>query len=102
MSFTPVPDPIFTHVLKKPIRFLDDEISEIAVREPTSGDMQRHGNPVKYDPRFDPPTIEIDETKAFAMLSALSGIPVSILGQLKPNDALEIFWGFARHFIPGL
>jgi hypothetical protein len=102
MTFTPVADPVFTHTLSTPIQYLGEAIGEIAVRAPTAGDMMRHGNPVRYDLRFDPPQLEIEPEKAMKMLAALSGLPIGgTLDRLTPSDALSIYWGFARFFIPG-
>lgn len=69
MTFKPVENPIFTYTLNRNIQYLGQEISEIALREPTAGDVFRVGNPVKYDVRLAPPSLEFDEDKAFKMLS---------------------------------
>lgn len=103
MTFKPVENPVFVHQLERPIQYLGDTITELAVREPTAGDIFRSGNPVKYDLRFDPPSIEFDDAKAFAMLSRLSGVPIEgSLERMSSNDAISCFWGIARFFIPGL
>ena len=102
-EWKPVENPAFILKLSKPIQYLGAEISEIAAREPTAGDVFRVGNPVKYDPRFDPPRIEFDEPKAFLMLSRLTGIPIEgSLERMSSGDAVDCFWGMARFFIPGL
>ncbi len=101
MTFKPVESPAFTIDLQRPIQYLGVQISEIAVREPTAGDLFRVGNPVKYDARDN--SIEFDETKAFLMLSRLSGIAIEgSLERMTTNDAVSCFWGLARFFIPGL
>lgn len=89
--------------LQKPIPNMEGAlINEISFREPTAGDILRHGNPVRYDPRFDPPKIEFNEKSAFDMMYALSGVPVACLSRMAPNDAVTAMWAIARFFIPGL
>lgn len=101
MSFEPVKDPVVVLKLETPIQYLGQEIGEIAMRAPTAGDLFRVGNPVKYDARDD--SIDFDEQKSFAMLNALTGIPIlGSLDRMTTNDAVTCFWGFARFFIPGL
>lgn len=102
MTFKPVENPVHIIALEQPIQYLGDRISEIAIREPTAGDILRVGNPVKFDPFADRHT-EFDERKAFAMLSRLSGLPVEgTLDRMLPNDAVNAMWALARFFIPGL
>ena len=102
MSFEPVKNPVLTVELEKPITFLNEAVTSIALREPTAGDILRVGNPVlKFD--FDDGSVEFDERKAFAMLFRLSGIPVEgSLEFMTSNDAMNCFHGIARFFIPGL
>lgn len=103
MSFTPVQNPAVTYRLQKPIQYIGEPIEELAIREPTAGDVFRVGNPVKYDLREEQPAIEFDEQKAIAMLSRLTGIPVDgSLDRMTSNDAVGSFWAIARFFIPGL
>lgn len=103
MSFTPVENPVFTHKLSKPIQYLGEPISEIALREPTAGDVFRVGNPVTFDIREENPAIEFNEEKAFKMVSRLSGIPIEgSLERMTSNDAIACFWGMASFFVPGL
>lgn len=103
MTFKSVENPIFTHPLEKKIQYLGEEISEIAMREPTGGDVFRVGNPIKYDLRFDPPKLEFDEEKSMKMVSRLSGIPIEgSLERMTSADTIACFWGIAGFFIPGL
>ena len=101
-NFKPTENPVFTLTLQDPITLYKEPISEIGLREPRAGDILRVGNPVEYDPRFEPPRIGFNEAKAFAMLEVLSGIPVNILAQITTNDFASCCWGMARFFIPGL
>ena len=102
MAFQPVKDPVVTLELEKPIQFLGDTVTSIAIREPNAGDIFRVGNPVtKFD--FEDSSVQFDERKAFLMISRLSGLPVEgSLELMTSNDALNCFHGIARFFIPGL
>lgn len=102
MTFKPVDNPFFTLQLEQPIQYLGEPISEVAFREPGTGDILRVGIPVKYDPSGER-QIEFDERKALAMLSRLSGLPVEgTLERMLPNDTVSAMWSIARFFIPGL
>ena len=101
-TFKPVENPIFTQPLQDPIKLYGAPINEVSLREPRAGDILRVGNPVEYDPRFEPAKIGFNEGKSFAMLERLSGIPVNILEQMTTNDFAACCWGMARFFIPGL
>ena len=99
-EFKPVENPVFTYELERPIQYLGAAITSVAIREPTAGDMFRVGNPVKFDTKDN---LEFDEQKAMLMLSRLSGIPIEgSLEKMSCNDAVGLFWGFARFFLPGL
>ena len=101
MSFEPVKNPAFRHTLSQPIQAFGTEIVEVTAREPTGGDLMRIGNPVKYIPGDT--DISFDDARAMRMLSALSGIPIEgSLDRAKPADLVEMFWGMAGFFIPGL
>ena len=103
MSFEPVKNPVLLLPLEQPILFLGNTLREIALREPNAGDIFRCGNPVtSFD--FETGDVIFDERKAFAMVSRLSnGIPVEgSLETMTSNDAMNLFHGIARFFIPGL
>src|SRR5215831_10671017 len=58
--------------LRKPIVGNSGEmLSELTFREPTGGDILRHGNPVRIDSAGE---IQIDEKKMQAMMGQLSGV----------------------------
>ena len=101
MTFKPIENPAFRHTLSVPIQAYGTEIREVAAREPTGGDLMRIGNPVRYVPGDT--DITFDDARAMRMLSALTGIPIEgSLEKAKPADLVEMFWGMAGFFIPGL
>ncbi len=102
MSFTPVAAPAVTIDLEKPIQFLGEAITKLALREPNGGDIFRCGNPViSFD--VESGAYEFDEKKAFAMISRLSGIPFEgSLEFMGSDDAVAAFEGLGPFFVRGL
>jgi hypothetical protein len=102
MSFKPIENPAATFPLDQPIQAYGTQITEIAVRAPTAGDLFRAGNPVIS---FDVETgaYRWDEQKAMAMLSRLSGIPYEgSLEHLAAEDAVYCWEGIGPFFVKGL
>ena len=94
---------IFTHKLREKIPNQNgDLVDEISFRKPRGGDILRCGNPVKYMPHDEEQEITFDEVKMGKMIAALSSIPLAMLDRMDPQDMVEISWGVARFFIPGL
>ena len=100
MPYTPPENPFYTHTLSKPFPYMGEELLEISLREPTSGDLMRIGHPVKYDLRFSPPDLSFDDEKSFKMIAALAGMSVAPLEKLSPGDAISLQWAMAKFFIP--
>jgi hypothetical protein len=61
----------------------NEEIREVVFREPTGGDINRYGAPVKMnsDGLFD-----IDDRKMGMVMAALSGINLPFLERMDPRD----------------
>jgi hypothetical protein len=82
----PVPDhwPVVVKLLKKPIP--DNRgvlVNELKFREPTGGDINRYGNPVRVDLNGE---IIIDDQKMIRMIAALSGVLPPMIEQIEPRD----------------
>ena len=100
-EWKPYENPAYRLQLQEPIMLLGQTIKELAIRKPTPGDMLRIGLPVKHDMRDN--DITFDERKSFAMLAALTNIPVEgHLDQMTTNDAVAAFWAIVPFFIAGL
>jgi hypothetical protein len=72
-------------------------LHELSLRQPTGGDLNRVGIPLKMDEngRF-----VFDEPKMHAMIGALSGTLTPILDQIDPRDWQTIAWKLFRFFLP--
>lgn len=93
---------VFTAKLREKIPNQDgDLVDEISFRKPRGGDIMRCGYPVKFVPGQDIETATLDAVNAAKMLSALSGIPLSMIERMDPNDMTDCAWGIAGFFIPG-
>jgi Phage tail assembly chaperone proteins, E, or 41 or 14 len=90
----------FTYTLEKPIEAHGEEVKTLKFREPTARDMMDCGNPVNFDPISDPPKITFDNRSMALMMSRLSGVPTSSIGQLQTRDFTGICWNLAPFFVP--
>jgi len=61
----------------------NEEISEVTFREPSGGDVNRYGSPVRMnaDGMFD-----IDDKRMGMLMAALSGINLPFLERMDPRD----------------
>lgn len=93
-----------TFKLRKPVRNKDsDEVKELTLKEPTAGDIEACGNPVKIKFLNDG-SVEFvyEEAKMSAMLSRLSGIPPVFFKSLDPRDWNTLAYRMSDFFIPDL
>lgn len=99
----PLPDPKsnFEHTLIKPIQAHGEEVTVLRWREPTGGDIERAGNPVRLD-ISDPnnPTLGFGEKKMAAMISQLCMIPPSSVRQMTAKDWNAVAWKLFGFFTP--
>lgn len=96
------PAAVLTVKLTKPIQNNElVEITEIAFREPTAGDVIRFGNPVRVDldSAMNPP-ITVDDAKMGAMISQLSNLLPPMIARMHPQDLVQCGWDLAHFFIP--
>jgi hypothetical protein len=85
-------------VLKKPIRNnRGEEIKELSLREPRAGDINRYGNPVRFNKEGD---IVHDERKMTYMIAALSGILPPFIEEMHPRDWNTAAYKLTRFFLP--
>jgi hypothetical protein len=76
--------PFTVKLLHKPIIGNSGEtLNELTFREPTGGDIIRHGNPVRFNAEGVP---EIDERKMTNMMGQLSGVLAPLLNAMHPVD----------------
>jgi tail assembly chaperone E/41/14-like protein len=86
--------------LSKPIQAHGEEVRLLRWREPTGGDIERAGNPVKLDFSGERPSIGFDEKKMSAMMSVLASVPPSSIRQLTAKDWNAVAWKLFRFFTP--
>ena len=95
-----IPDvwPVKVKLLYKKIRDQrGNELSELSFRQPTGGDINRHGMPVRVDMSGD---ILIDERKMMFMMTALTGIMTPVLETMDPRDWVACAYRLRGFFIP--
>ena len=93
-----------TFKLRKPVRNKDsDEVKEIVIREPTAGDIEACGNPVKMKFNSDG-SVEFvyEEVKMSAMIARLATIPPVFFKTIDPRDWNTIAYRMSDFFIPDL
>ena len=84
--------------LKKPIRNnRGEEIKTVSMREPRAGDINRYGNPVRFNKERD---IVHDERKMTYMIAALSGILPPFIEEMHPRDWNTCAYKLTRFFLP--
>ena len=84
--------------LRKPIvdPSKPEPITELVLRQPTGGDINRCGNPT----RMGPSGFTIDESKMHLMIGALAGVLTPILDQMDARDWNTVAWRLFRFFVP--
>lgn len=87
--------------LRKPVIANGDEVSELAFREPTGGDIERVGNPVNIDIiSADTPKITFEAKAMTQMMALLAAVPPSTVRQMHPKDWNSAAWALANFFTP--
>jgi len=90
--------PVKVKLLKKPIRSTKGGmISELSFREPTAGDINRYGCPVRFNMAGD---MVFDEHKMTTMMAALSGVLQPFIETMDPRDWQTSAYRLARFFLP--
>ena len=90
--------PVVVKLLKKPIRNNQNvTVHELSFREPTGGDINRHGNPVRIDMNGE---IVIDDKKMIAMIAQLSGILPPFIEMMDPRDYATCAYRLRGFFLP--
>ena len=96
--------PITVRLLNKPLRVpgksgLPEDLHELTFREPTGGDINRVGNPVRIDLNGE---ILIDDRRMMLMMTALSGILTPLLERMDPRDYASCAYRLRNFFLPNL
>jgi hypothetical protein len=90
--------PIKVKLLHRPVRNnKGEEMRELSFREPTGGDINRYGNPVRVNQDGD---IVIDERKMSFIMSALSGVLTPMLERMDPRDWNSCAYRLRGFFLP--
>jgi hypothetical protein len=90
--------PITVRLLHKQIRGMKGELlKELTFREPTGGDINRHGNPCRVN--FEGEVI-IDEQKMMRIMAALSGLLPPLLDPMDPRDWNSCAFRLRNFFLP--
>jgi len=90
--------PIVVKLLHKSVRNnAGIMVKELTFREPTGGDINRYGNPVRVNQDGD---VVIDERKMHFMMAALSGILPPFIEQLDPRDWNSCAYRLRGFFLP--
>jgi len=90
--------PIKVKLLHKKIRNTEgDNVSEVSMREPRAGDINRYGNPIRINQDGD---VIIDERKMTYMISALTGILPPFVEEMDPRDWNSCAYRLRRFFLP--
>jgi hypothetical protein len=90
--------PVKVKLVHKPIRDQNErELTEMSFREPTAGDINRYGNPVRLTNDWD---AVIDERKMTLMMAALSGVLSPMLDRMDPRDWNSCAYRLRTFFLP--
>jgi hypothetical protein len=90
--------PMKVKLINKPIRNNKGEkVSEIMLREPRAGDINRYGNPVRFNGDGDP---VYDERKMTYMIAALSDILPPFIEDMHPRDWNTVALKLRNFFLP--
>jgi len=77
----------------------NEGVRELSFREPTGGDINRCGCPVRIDSAGE---AIIDERKMMMMMATLSGIMVPFLERMDPRDWQSCAYRLRGFFLPDL
>ena len=92
--------PVKVKLLYKSIRTEEGELlHELSFREPTGGDINRYGNPIRVNQEGD---VIIDERKMMVMMSALTGVFQPFLETMDPRDWNSCAYRLRGFFLPDL
>lgn len=90
--------PITVRLLYKPLRNMTgEEITQLTFREPTGADINRIGNPVRFNADGD--TI-IDDRRMMLVMANLSGVLSPILERMDPRDYNSCAYRLRSFFLP--
>ena len=90
--------PIKVRLLYKAIRSNSgDKVSEVTMREPKAGDINRYGNPVRVNQEGD---VIIDERKMTFMIAALTEILPPFIEEMDTRDWNSCAYRLRRFFLP--
>ena len=90
--------PVVVKLLHKPVRNNKNElVHELTFREPTGGEINRYGNPVRIDQAGD---AIIDERKMTLIMAALSGVLSPLLDRMDPRDWNSCAYRLRNFFLP--
>jgi hypothetical protein len=90
--------PIKVKLLHKTIRDnKGNELRELTFRQPTGGDINRNGIPVRVDGTGE---VVIDERKMTLMMTALTGIMTPMLEAMDPRDWASCAYRLRGFFLP--
>jgi hypothetical protein len=92
--------PITVKLLHRTIRGNNGEdVKELKFREPTGGDINRCGNPVRINSDGD---VVIDEKKMSLIMANLSGVLSPLLDRMDPRDWNSCAYRLRNFFLPDL
>lgn len=90
--------PIKVRLIYKAIRDNSGgKISEVTLREPKAGDINRYGNPVRVNQDGD---VLIDERKMTYMIAALADVLPPFIEEMDPRDWNSCAYRLRRFFLP--
>lgn len=90
--------PIKVRLMHKPIfGNQHQEVRELSFREPTAADINRHGNPCRFNQDGD---MVIDERKMTMIMASLSGILSPFLERMDPRDWNSCAYRLRYFFLP--
>lgn len=90
--------PIKVKLLHKPIRDNKGiDLHELSFRQPTGGDINRNGIPVRIDGSGE---VVIDERKMTLMMTALTGVMTPFLEAMDPRDWASCAYRLRSFFLP--
>jgi hypothetical protein len=90
--------PLVIKLWNKPIRNnVGELVHELKLREPRAGDINRYGNPFRFNQESD---IVCDERKMSFMIAALSGILEPFIEDMHPRDWATVTMKLQPFFLP--
>jgi hypothetical protein len=90
--------PMRIKLMHKPIRNNNNEqVTELAFREPTGADINRYGSPIRMNPDG---MFDVDDKKMAMIMAALSGINLPFLERMDPRDWNSCAYRLKLYFQP--